>query len=109
MWDECFVDRVVIVGGGSTGIGAASVAGFARAGARVVVTDVADGPGGDLASALRAEGCDVVYRHCDVANEADVVSTFEASTSMTLFTSSSDRSAWFWGANTVTATEASCR
>ncbi len=81
MWDECFVDRVVIVGGGSTGIGAASVAGFARAGARVVVTDVADGPGGDLASALRAEGCDVVYRHCDVANEADVVSTFEWVTS----------------------------
>ena len=51
MWDEFFTDRVVVVSGGSTGIGAASVAGFARAGARVVLTDVADGPGSELASA----------------------------------------------------------
>src|SRR5664280_1182354 len=77
MWDDFFIDQVVVVGGGSTGIGAASVQGFARAGARVVVSDVADELGEQLATSLRAEGHDVVFRHCDVASESDVIATFE--------------------------------
>ena len=76
MWNECFAQQVVGVSGGSTGIGAASVRGFARARARVVVTDVADEVGERLVTELREEGCDVVYRHCDVAQEDEVVATF---------------------------------
>jgi NAD(P)-dependent dehydrogenase (short-subunit alcohol dehydrogenase family) len=77
MWDDFFIDHVVMVGGGSTGIGAASARAFARAGARVVVSDVADELGEQLAASLRAEGHRVVFRHCDVASESDVTATFE--------------------------------
>ena len=77
MWDDFFTDQVIIVAGGSTGIGAAAARGYSRAGARVVVTDVADDLGEELATFLRDEGGDVVYRHCDVALEADVVETFD--------------------------------
>lgn len=76
MWDDYFTDKVIIVAGGSTGIGAASAQGFARAGARVVVTDVADAVGEKLAASLREEGAEVVYRRCDVASEVDVTQTF---------------------------------
>ena len=75
MWDEYFNDRVVVVGGGSTGIGAAATEGFAHAGAHVVVLDVADGPGAELVARLRVEGHDVHYQHCDVADEDEVVTT----------------------------------
>jgi len=78
MWDDFFIDQVVIVAGGSTGIGAASVRQFAAAGARVVIADVADVAGEELAAAVSGEGRHVVYRHCDVANEADVGHLFDA-------------------------------
>jgi NAD(P)-dependent dehydrogenase (short-subunit alcohol dehydrogenase family) len=77
MWDDSFRGQVVIVAGGSTGIGAATATGFARAGARVVVADVADAPGQELVDALVAQGHHAAYRHCDVADESQVVSTFE--------------------------------
>jgi len=77
MWDDMFTGRVAMIFGGSTGIGAASVTEFARAGAKVVVADVADDFGEKLTASLRQEGCDVVYRHCDVARESDVTHTFE--------------------------------
>ncbi len=53
--------RVCIVTGGSQGIGEACVRRFAREGARVVIADVADGPGQALAAELGAR-----YVHCDV-------------------------------------------
>jgi len=77
MWSEYYSDTTVLVGGGSTGIGAAAVEGFARAGATTIVTDVADEIGEGLAQSLRDEGCAVAYRHCDVSVESDVLETFE--------------------------------
>jgi NAD(P)-dependent dehydrogenase (short-subunit alcohol dehydrogenase family) len=59
--------RVCIVTGGSQGIGEACVRRFAREGAKVVVADVADGPGQALAKALGA-----MYVHCDVGDKAQV-------------------------------------
>jgi NAD(P)-dependent dehydrogenase (short-subunit alcohol dehydrogenase family) len=76
MWSEYFSGKTVLVGGGSMGIGAAVVEGFARAGAKVVVTDVADEVGDSLVRSLTLEGHHAVYRHCDVSNEADVGDVF---------------------------------
>lgn len=61
--------RVAVVTGGASGIGAATVRRFVEEGARVVMGDLQDGPGADLAAEL---GGAVVYRHADVASEADV-------------------------------------
>jgi NAD(P)-dependent dehydrogenase (short-subunit alcohol dehydrogenase family) len=76
MWNEYFSGKTVIVGGGSTGIGAAAVEGFARAGANVVVADVADEIGIALTQSLISEGHRADYRHCDVSSEADVEGVF---------------------------------
>jgi NAD(P)-dependent dehydrogenase (short-subunit alcohol dehydrogenase family) len=64
--------RVVVVTGGSQGIGEACARRLAADGARVALWDVADGPGEALAAALRAEGADVRYLHCNVAAKAEV-------------------------------------
>jgi NAD(P)-dependent dehydrogenase (short-subunit alcohol dehydrogenase family) len=76
MWGEYFSGKTVVVSGGSTGIGASSVEGFARADAHVVVADVADEAGLALADSLTTLGLHVVYRHCDVSDEADVDDLF---------------------------------
>jgi NAD(P)-dependent dehydrogenase (short-subunit alcohol dehydrogenase family) len=66
---ERFDGRVVVVTGGASGIGAATVRRFVAEGARVAIADVQDGPGEDLAAELgeRAE-----YVHTDVSREADI-------------------------------------
>jgi NAD(P)-dependent dehydrogenase (short-subunit alcohol dehydrogenase family) len=61
--------RVCIVTGGSQGIGEACVRRFVAEGARVVIADVADGPGQALAAAL---GELALYVHCDVSSKAQV-------------------------------------
>jgi NAD(P)-dependent dehydrogenase (short-subunit alcohol dehydrogenase family) len=76
MWGEYLADSTVIVSGGATGIGAAAVRGFARAGAKTIVADVADELGETLATSLVGEGHRAVFRHCDVSSERDVESTF---------------------------------
>ncbi len=59
--------RVCLVTGGSQGIGEACLRRFAREGARLVIADVADGPGLALAAELGA-----LYVHCDVGDKAQV-------------------------------------
>jgi len=60
-------DRVVIVTGGAQGIGEACVRRFAREGAKLVIADVANAPGGALARELGA-----TYMPCDVGDKLDV-------------------------------------
>ncbi len=60
-------DRVALVTGGAQGIGEACARRFAREGAKVVITDVADARGQALASELGAD-----YHHCDVGDKAQV-------------------------------------
>jgi dihydroanticapsin dehydrogenase len=76
MWAEHFAGSTVIVSGGATGIGAAVVRSFARAGANTVLLDVGDEIGETLVASLVDEGHHVVYRHCDVSVERDVESSF---------------------------------
>ncbi|MCW3492576.1 SDR family NAD(P)-dependent oxidoreductase [Microbacterium sp. SSM24] len=59
----------VIITGAARGQGAAHAAHLARAGTRVVLTDVLDREGENTAAVLRASGGDAVYRHLDVADE----------------------------------------
>ena len=60
-------NRVVLVTGGSQGIGEACVRRFATEGAHVVLADVDDPKGSALATELGA-----LYVHCDVGNKAQV-------------------------------------
>lgn len=64
--------RVVVVTGGSQGIGEACARRLVADGARVALWDLADERGQALAAALCAEGADVRYQHCNVADKAQV-------------------------------------
>jgi NAD(P)-dependent dehydrogenase (short-subunit alcohol dehydrogenase family) len=64
--------KVAVVTGGAGGIGAATVAALARAGARVVVADLADGPIQRVVDELSGRGLAVAGRTVDVADEDSV-------------------------------------
>jgi NAD(P)-dependent dehydrogenase (short-subunit alcohol dehydrogenase family) len=63
-----FGGRVAVVTGGASGIGAATARRLAAEGASVVVADVQDEPGQEIARSL---GPGALYRRCDVASLAD--------------------------------------
>lgn len=60
-----FEDKVAVVTGGGSGIGAATAERLASEGAHVVVADIQDGPGKEIAE--RVSGA---YVHCDVSLSA---------------------------------------
>ncbi|MEU4098587.1 SDR family oxidoreductase [Streptomyces sp. NPDC026673] len=63
-------DRIVLVNGGSQGIGAAVARAAAREGAVVTVTGRRPEPGEALAAELTATGAKAAYVRCDVADPA---------------------------------------
>ncbi|WP_460452429.1 SDR family NAD(P)-dependent oxidoreductase [Alsobacter sp. SYSU BS001988] len=66
-------DKVVLVTGASTGIGAAVAKGFARNGAKVVVHyNASHDAAMDVAEAIRRDGGDVLTLQGDVTSQADV-------------------------------------
>lgn len=67
--DQKLAGKTALVTGASSGQGAAEAALFARAGARVILTDIADEAGEAQAAAIRDDGGDAQYRHLDVADE----------------------------------------
>jgi NAD(P)-dependent dehydrogenase (short-subunit alcohol dehydrogenase family) len=60
--------RVALITGGGSGMGKVAAELFAREGARVVLTDVADEAGEAAAAGI---GGDAAYVHADVSNETD--------------------------------------
>ncbi len=65
-------DKVAVVTGGCSGIGLATVRRFAEEGAKVVIADLNDDYGTQLASELRG-----TYVHCNVADKESVDNLFK--------------------------------
>ncbi len=63
--------RVAIVTGAASGIGKATAERLASEGATVVVTDINDGAGVDVAADLTGKGYSVAFMHHDVSMEED--------------------------------------
>jgi NAD(P)-dependent dehydrogenase (short-subunit alcohol dehydrogenase family) len=70
--------KVAVITGGASGMGKVASALFAREGAKVVVTDVADDDGETTAQEIRDEGGEAAYVHADVSQEADAKAMVEA-------------------------------
>lgn len=75
---EEFDGNCALVTGGAAGIGRSIAIGFAENGADVVVADVDDERGEQVAAEIRERGTDAVYHHTDVSSESDVRELFEA-------------------------------
>jgi NAD(P)-dependent dehydrogenase (short-subunit alcohol dehydrogenase family) len=70
--------KVAIVTGGASGIGAACAATLAREGAKVVITDIDDARGQQVADDIAKAGGAAVYRHQDVSLEESWPGVIEA-------------------------------
>ncbi|MFD5080546.1 SDR family NAD(P)-dependent oxidoreductase [Streptomyces sp. NPDC058371] len=66
-----FTNRVAVVTGAASGIGAATAARLAAEGASVVLADIDDERGEETAARLRKDGAKAHFVACDVALEAD--------------------------------------
>jgi NAD(P)-dependent dehydrogenase (short-subunit alcohol dehydrogenase family) len=71
-------DRVAVITGASSGIGAATARLFHAQGAKVILADMQDGPGQRLTDSL---GDRARYIHCDVTSEADVAAAVDLAVS----------------------------
>ncbi len=70
--------KVALITGGASGMGEVAAALFAREGAKVVLTDVADDQGEATAEEIRRAGGEAAYVHADVSKEADAEAMVEA-------------------------------
>src|SRR5438067_1558888 len=86
MNNKTFSGKVVLVTGGTSGIGKATAIEFARAGAKVVLTGRRDKEGGQVVAEIKKLGGDAAFVHADVAKDADVKAMVDV-TSASLATS----------------------
>src|SRR2546429_9994867 len=71
-YNNSFADKVVLVTGGTSGIGKATAIAFARAGAKVVLTGRREKEGAQVVDEIRKLGGDGAFVRADVAKETDV-------------------------------------
>jgi NAD(P)-dependent dehydrogenase (short-subunit alcohol dehydrogenase family) len=64
-------DKVALITGGASGMGKVASHLFAREGAKVVLTDVADEAGEAVAASIRDGGAQAAYVHADVSRASD--------------------------------------
>src|SRR5215469_8648826 len=72
--------KIAVVTGGASGIGAACAEALAREGAKVVLTDIDDARGQELAAGIRSAGGEALYLSLDVTDETrwqEIVVEFE--------------------------------
>ena len=73
--------KVALISGGARGMGEEEAKLFTREGAKVVLGDVLDETGQEVAAAIKASGREAIYRSLNVTNEADWESAVEAAES----------------------------
>lgn len=66
-----FADKVAVVTGAASGIGAATAGRLAAEGAAVILADIAEGPGESVARGIRADGGRARFVRTDVSDEGD--------------------------------------
>lgn len=70
--------KVVLVTGAASGIGKASARALAREGARVMLSDVNEGAGKQVAADIRGDGGETFFRAADVTDESQVAALVDA-------------------------------
>ncbi|CAM5200061.1 NAD(P)-dependent dehydrogenase (Short-subunit alcohol dehydrogenase family) OS=Ureibacillus acetophenoni OX=614649 GN=SAMN05877842_11774 PE=3 SV=1 [Ureibacillus acetophenoni] len=70
-------DKVAIITGGASGIGAATAKLFVEEGAKVVLVDWNEENGKAFETELKGQGADVVFVKADVASEEDVANVYK--------------------------------
>jgi NAD(P)-dependent dehydrogenase (short-subunit alcohol dehydrogenase family) len=71
-------DKVAIVTGAASGMGAATARLFAREGARVIVADVLEAEGREVASAIKSNAGEARFQKLDVTSEKEWEDTVAA-------------------------------
>ena len=72
MGSNDFTGRLVLVTGAGSGIGLETALAFAKAGARLVITDVNEAALAAARAAVTALGAECLARRCDVSDEQDM-------------------------------------
>ena len=70
--------KVALITGGASGMGKVASGLFAREGARIVLSDVADEAGEATAAEIRDAGGEAAYVHADVSKESDAKAMVDA-------------------------------
>jgi NAD(P)-dependent dehydrogenase (short-subunit alcohol dehydrogenase family) len=75
--NNSFEDKVVLVTGGTSGIGKTTAIEFARAGAKVVVSGRREKEGAEVVRQIKKLGGDAAFFRADIAKDADVKAMVE--------------------------------
>ena len=70
--------KVALITGGASGMGMVASELFASEGAKVVLTDVTDNAGEQVAEKIRADGGEATYVHADVSSEVEAKAMVDA-------------------------------
>lgn len=70
--------KVALITGGASGMGMVASQLFASEGAKVVLTDVSDSAGNQVADRICADGGEATYVHADVSSESDAKAMVDA-------------------------------